>query len=144
MALPTPILGHKLALLVGDGAGSEAFAFLCAALATSVTFTRGVAEVAVRDCTTWQDAAVMVREPTTKDMTLSCEGKTTSANYTTMRTIIDGTGKRNLRIQIDGVGYYQGNFVFETLEITGNAEGGEFVDFSLSVKSNGAIDWTTT
>lgn len=140
MAEPTSIEGTQVTIRVGDGGSPETFSHPCLINAErGVSFTKSNNDVIVPDCTNPEDPAW--RQIAHDSIACAVSGAGILDNVLATIQAYDswfrGSTRKNVRIYLGSVGYWQGSFDLTTFEVTG--ERGNKALVNIALDSDGAV-----
>lgn len=141
-----PTLTKNFTILLGDGGGTEVFAWPCGATARSVTFTNNTGEDTVLDCTDpTGEMAALARWVESQDTQVTISGRVAISSFPTWRAWSDDASTKNIRIVIDesaanNGGYWSLPAILQSLEI--GAENSATATISATIVGAGRRTWT--
>lgn len=147
MAQATTRSWSKLTIWPGDGVSPEVFTSkVCGLTSKGFTLSSETSDTAVPDCTDPDLPAWIERVTRSSSAEISGSGVMAEETFAFWRDWkLDGSAK-NVRVMLDLVtsdGYFAGSFLLTNFELTGNQDDGK-VNVSLTLQSNGEVDWTTS
>jgi len=135
--------GVKLLIKVGDGATPEVFSTPCSINAErGITFTAGVSDQDIPDCSNPDAIAWVVREKTNLSASITGSGVLDTEDAEFFFDWLKSEDPKNVKVIVDvpasaGGVIFTGSFHLGEFSITGNR--GEKMQASISLSSNGEI-----
>ncbi len=140
--------GRNLLVKIGDGEVSETFSNLCGLRTKSLGINNNNYDVTTPDCTApggqlWQELMTGTRSVSISGSGLFTDGATEER----ARSVAMGTGEAdtadaicNFQIVVPDFGTFEGAFHIDSLEYSGEMDGG--ANYSLSLSSSGAVTFS--
>lgn len=145
MVKPTTALGTKLHILIGDTSVPPVYTAFCGLTARGINFQTNTNDFFVPDCDTPDDPAWREIAKAGRFVSITGSGILDTKNaLNRMQAAYDNANSIPVRVELaipsgDGGGYWQGDFLFTNMQITGND--GELVTADITMESDGPVTW---
>jgi predicted secreted protein len=144
MALATTVKFSEMKLLLKATSGGS-YVAPCAMSSRAITFTNDTTEVPVIDCDDEDAIAPMVREKTTRSVTISGEGLVEKVALKRWRQAEESKDPVDMKIVLAGDlaasgGTWQGTFFVTSFSVT--AERSDRARIGIEMLSTGAVTWS--
>ncbi|MGE4043314.1 MAG: phage tail tube protein [Acetobacteraceae bacterium] len=134
------VSGKNLRISKGDGASPEVFSVIGGARTDSLTLNNGTIDITNKDT---NDFRRLLADAGVRSMDLSVTGIfTDTASENAIITAADERSIDNYKIELTGVGIWQGAFIISSFQINGSHDG--VVEYSASFQSSGDFTFTAS
>ena len=133
--------GRTLLIKKGDGASPEVFTTVCGFLARSFTINNNLVDVSVPDCITPDNPVVQTMVYGVQ--ALGFNGTGLFDNDAVGKAVANAARSQttsNYQIIVPGWGTFQGAFIVETFNFSGDRDGN--MEFEATFRANGTITFT--
>lgn len=133
--------GRTLLIKKGDGASPEVFTTVCGFLARSFTINNNLVDVSVPDCITPDNPVVQTMVYGVQ--ALGFNGTGLFDNDAVGKAVANAARSQttsNYQIIVPGWGTFQGAFIVETFNFSGDRDGN--MEFEATFRANGTISFT--
>jgi len=140
MAQPTVLPGTKLLIHVENDASPATFSEPCGLTTKNATIRAATSTTVIPDCADPDAAAWESTDVTSLSFEVSGSGVMGTVAFAVWRPWAESGANKRARIEVDTIGYWEGDFKVTEMTVTG--ERGQKITIDVTLRADGAVTWT--